>query len=218
MSSKPPRDKRFNYETDISHDIVIPDIHYDGRIFNLSREGIYFESDERVEPGDQISITIKKLDGNEVTFDVEILRRKRLYGTTYRFGYGGKSIEPKSSLVKVFGKDLAPTPIDDKDCREYCRKIYNKLLRFRYENKNHNAWIRDISRGGAFIETNLFFPIGKKIVLTIPARKARKVVRIQGWIVRCSEAGFGIKFNRRTDSVERRFDIDRRNGPERRQK
>ena len=103
-------------------------------------------------------------------------------------------------------------------CGEYCRKIYNKLLRFRYENKNHNAWIRDISRGGAFIETNLWFPIGKKIILTIPAKKARKVVRIQGWIVRCSEAGFGIKFNRRTDSAERRFDIDRRNRPDRRQK
>ena len=218
MSSKPPRDKRFNYEADLSHDIVIPDIHYDGRIFNLSREGLYFESDERVEPGDQISITIKKMDGNEVTFEVEILRRKRLHGAAYRFGYGAPSIEPKSSLVKVFDKDLAPTPIDNKDSREYCRKIYNKLLQFRHESKNHNAWIRDISRGGAFIETNLWFPVGKRIVLTIPAKKARKAVRLQGWIVRCSEAGFGIKFNRRTDFVERRFDVDRRKGPDRRHK
>ena len=218
MNSKPPRDQRFNYEADISHDIVIPDIHCDGRIFNFSREGIYFESDERVEPGDQISLTIKKLDGREETFDVEILRRKRLHGAAYRFGYGTRSIESKSSLVKVFDKDLAPTPIDNKDSREYCRKIYNKLLRFHNENKNHNAWIRDISRGGAFIETNLWFPVGKRIVLTIPAKKARKAVRLQGWIVRCSEAGFGIKFNRRTDFVERRFDVDRRKGPDRRHK
>ena len=218
MNPKPPRDLRFKYEADISHDILIPDIHYDGRIFNLSRAGIYFESNERVEPGDQISITVKKLDGSEIDFDVEITRRKKLPGAEYRFGYGAKSIEPKNSLVKVLNEDFASDPINHRDSREYSRQIYNKPVRFKHENKIHNGWIKDISRGGIFIETRLCFPIGKIVVFTIPAKKTGKRIRIKGWIVRHSEAGFAVKFDRRTEFIERRFDVDRRNGRDRRKK
>jgi len=218
MSPKPPRDLRFKHQVDISHNIVIPDIHYDGRIFNLSRGGIYFESNERVEPGDQISITVKKLDGSEIEFDVQITRRKKLPGAKYRFGYGAKSVEPKNSLVKVLNKDIAPDPIVRQDSREYSREIYNKPVRFKHDNRIHNGRIKDISRGGIFIETKSCFPIGKIVVLTIPAKKACKRIRLKGWIVRRSEEGFGVKFDRRTDFIERRFDVDRRNGRDRRKK
>jgi hypothetical protein len=218
MKPKLPRDPRFKFEADISHDIVIPDIHYDGKISNLSSDGIYFESNERIEPGDEISVTVKKLDGTETTFDVEVTRRERIEDREFRFGYGARSTELNKKLVKILDKVPTPTPKKGKDLRGYCRHIYNKLLRFRHGNKLYNAWVRDISRGGAFIQTRLKFPVGKKVVLTMPSKGLNSGIRLKGWIVRCSEGGFAIKFDRRAVFVERRFDVDRRTGRNRRKK
>jgi hypothetical protein len=77
--------RRYKYETEISHDIFVPDIFYDGKIYNFSNDGVYFESNEQILPGDEISITItKKLQKDNVntpkTFDVEILWRKKIQG------------------------------------------------------------------------------------------------------------------------------------------
>lgn len=218
MKSKTPRNPRIPFEANISHDIVIPDIHYDGKVFNLSDGGIYFESNERIEPGDEICVTVKKMDGSEKTFDVKITRRKNIQNAEYKFGYGAKSIGPNETPAKILGKDKTPTPKTTDDFRGYCRHIYNRLVRFRHGNKFYNAWIRDISRGGAFVLSGLKFQTGKKVVLNIPGKSPNKSVRLRGWVVRIDEGGFAIKFNRRSDSAERRFEVDRRNGRDRRKK
>ena len=72
--------------------------HYDGKLFNLDDGGIYFESNEMVEPGDEISITVRKLNNSEITFDVEVLWRKEFYNAAFSYGYGVKSINPKDVL------------------------------------------------------------------------------------------------------------------------
>ena len=100
MKSKTPRNPRIPFEANISHDIVIPDIHYDGKVFNLSDGGIYFESNERIEPGDEISITVKREDGTAITFDVEIIRRENIERSGYNYGYGAKSIDPEKNWLK----------------------------------------------------------------------------------------------------------------------
>jgi len=217
MSLNPPqkvREQRYKCEVDISHDNVIPDIHYDGIISNLSSGGIYFESKESIFPGDEISVTVKKLNEEEITFDVYIIWKKELPSSPFRFGYGAKSVNPKESIVQIGDQDINRiTEAEDK--REYQRKIYNKQIRLKNHNQNYNGRIRDISRGGAFIETDSIFPIGKKIVLTLSGKMARKSVRLTGWLVRKDNEGFGITFDRRS-GVERRYDIDRRKGPDRR--
>ena len=218
MTIKPPqknREKRHNCDVDIKHDVVIPDIHYDGTISNLSSGGIYFQSNERILPRDEISVTVKKLNGEEITFDVCIIWKKDLPNSTYRFGYGAQSINPKESMMRIH-EQIDNKPIaeaDDK--RQYQRTIFKKRIRLKNFNKIYNGQIRDISRGGAFIETDSTFPIGKKIVLTLSGRMVRKKVRLTGWIVRKDNSGFGISFDRRS-GAERRFDIDRRKGLDRR--
>jgi Tfp pilus assembly protein PilZ len=218
LALNPPRnirDHRYKCEVDISHDNVIPDIHYDGIISNLSDDGgVYFESNESIFPGDEISVTVKKLNEEKITFDVYIIWKKDLPNPPFRFGYGAKTVNPKESIVQIHDQDVNRiTEAEDK--REYQRKIFNMQIRFKNHNQSYNGRIIDISHGGAFIETDSIFPTGKKIVLTISGETARKSFKLTGWIVRKNNEGFGISFDRRS-GVERRYDIDRRKDPDRR--
>ena len=209
-----PRENRLNCKLDIKHDVVIPDIHYDGTISNLSSGGVYFESNELILPRDEISITVKKLNDEEITFDVCIIWKKDLPDSAYRYGYGAKSISPNKFMVQACDLDNKQIA-ESEDKREYQRTIFNKQIRLKNSNKIYKGQIRDISRGGAFIETDSIFSIGKKIVLTLSGKLDKKSVRLTGWIVRKGYDGFGISFNRRS-GTERRYDIDRRIGLDRR--
>ena len=222
--------RRYKYETEISHDIVVPDIFYDGKIYNFSNDGVYFESNEQILPGDEISITItKKLQKDNVdtqkTFDVEILWRKEIQGSSFRYGYGAKLLEPKGSLIKLFGRTKLENEdlnnhdqinaLDEKDPRAHPRKIYNKTLKYIYRKQRYQGFATNVSRGGAFIETKIKLSIGEKITLIIPRTKTRKDVRLNGWIIRQDDTGFGIKFDlrsgqRRRAELDRRVIIDRR--------
>ena len=217
MSPKPPRinrEQRHNCKVDMKHDVVIPDIHYDGTIFNLSSGGIFFESNERILIGDEISVTVQKLNGDEITFDVCIIWKKDLSNSSYRFGYGAQSINPIESMAQVSTESREQMArVEDK--RHYQRIVFNKQIRMKKKTQEYKGRIRDISRGGAFIETDLIFPIGNKIALSLSWIKSEKIVKLTGWIVRKDERGFGITFDRRSGS-ERRHDIDRRKGRDRR--
>ena len=139
MSLIPPqkiREQRYKCEMDISHDKVIPDIHYDGIISNLSSGGIYFESNESIFPGDEVSVMVKKVNEEEITFDVYIIWKKDLPNSPFRFGYGAKSVNPKESMVQTGDQDINRIT-DAEDSRECQRKICNKQIRL----KNHNRTI-----------------------------------------------------------------------------
>jgi len=217
VTIKPPqkiREQRYKCEVGIKHDVVIPDIYYDGTISNLSRGGIYFESNELILPGDVISISVKKLNDEKITFEVCIIWKKDLSNSTYRFGYGAQSINPKESMIQISEQGNKKIIVAD-DKREYPRKIFKTQIRLKDFNKIYNGQIRDISRGGAYIATDSIFPIGKKIALNLSGKKTRKSIKLIGWIVRKDNKGFGITFDRRS-SGERRHDIDRRKGTDRR--
>ena len=74
---------------------------FDGRLYDLDDGGIYFETNERIDPRDKISITIKRLDNSEVTLDVEVLWRKEFYTASFDYGYGVRAINPRAILKKV---------------------------------------------------------------------------------------------------------------------
>jgi len=73
----------------------------------------------------------------------------------------------------------------------------------------------NISRGGAFIETGSKISLGESINLVIHVSKNHKGVRLRGWIVRLGPEGVGVSFDRRSGR-ERRYDLDRRAGLDRR--
>lgn len=76
--------------------------------------------------------------------------------------------------------------------------------------------ITNISRGGAFIETQINFSVGQIIILVVPGHKGRKIFKLKGCIVRLGRSGVGVKFDRRRAVRNRRSDLDRRSGLDRR--
>ena len=52
--------ERFPCETPILHDTSPPDFFYKGTMYNFSEKGLYFESNEDLLQGHEISISIKE--------------------------------------------------------------------------------------------------------------------------------------------------------------
>jgi hypothetical protein len=78
---------RCNY--DILHNTAPVDFFYKGRVLDYSGVGLYFESNEDMLPGDEISILIRNTTNNEAYYlDVKIQWYKELQGSKFKLGYG----------------------------------------------------------------------------------------------------------------------------------
>ena len=91
------KNERFKCKTTILHNTSLPDFFYRGTMYNFSKEGLYFESNEDLLQGDEISISIKKpplqfIDKNHQYFDVKIMWCRELKDSSYQLGYGAKLI------------------------------------------------------------------------------------------------------------------------------
>lgn len=212
--------KRYKYETVIWHDNLLPDIFYRAKIFNLSKRGVYFESDQIIYPGEEIYISIKNLSASindkKDCIRVEIKWRRELLNSPFRFGYGAKFTDPIDTLVKSIDKaglHQLSSRIHDfkhkKDPRKHPRTPYRKIMLFTADNRNYKGFITDISRGGAFIITKNKFSLGQMIHLVIAVDGKKKDVKLKGWVVRLNPKGVGIKFDRRAGRNRRRV-LDRR--------
>ena len=92
------RSKRINYKSAILHNTNPPDFYYSGTMYNFSSEGLYFESDEDLLKGDEISISIKEPPPqlpikSDQYFDVKIMWARDLRGKSYQIGYGAQLIK-----------------------------------------------------------------------------------------------------------------------------
>ncbi len=219
--------KRFKYEALISHDVSTNDIMHPGKMFNFSKGGLFFESDQTISPGENIFVGLAihaDSPGNDtqLLFEVKIVWHKELENSSFRYGYGGKFLNSYDSFIetaqiKKFEKQ-ASAIVDfqgENDSRKHSRKLYNKSLRFSFKKQGYKGFITNIGRGGAFILIKEKFALGGRIKLAVPGRKTRQEVKVTGWIVRMSPEGFGLSFERRSGR-ERRNDLDRRIGLERR--
>ena len=212
--------RRLKYEAVIWHDNLLPEIFYAAKIYNISKGGVYFESDQIIYPGEEISLTLKNpassADAPKEYLHIEIKWHKDLQNASFRFGYGAKFISPVDTLVKSFEKlrlrksSLQNTAVKHQiDPRRHPRKAYRKLTRFTSKNRTYRGLITDISRGGAFIVSKNKFSLGQMIHLFITGRKNNKDVKLTGWVVRLEATGFGLRFDRRTGR-DRRRGLDRR--------
>ena len=220
--------KRFTYTADIYHDSLSPDVFYAATMHNFSKGGLYFESDQSLKIGDYINLRIKHPphpSGKENIFElgVEIIWRKNLRYSSFKYGYGAKYIDSKVSLENIISipeldrkRPQLNEPNEEKDPREHPRRSYNKSLFFISNNKNYEGLITNISRGGAFIETHINFSVGQIIMLVVPGHKGRKSFKLRGCIVRLNRSGVGVQFDRRKAVRNRRSDLDRRSGLDRR--
>ena len=210
------KNKRFQCEAVIWHDNLLPDIFYNAKLYNLSKSGVYFESDQIIYPGEDIYIGLKEpaspTNSTKDRIRVEIKWRKDLQNTSFRFGYGAKLIHPIDTLVKTI-KRAKPrqrgtrgTVLKHKeDPRQHPRKPYRKAFFFTSGGKNCQGLITNISRGGAFIITKNKFYVGQMIQIVIPGDKKKKDVTLKGWVVRLSPEGLGVRFDRRKGRDRRRI-------------
>ena len=79
------------------HNTNPPDFFYSGTMYNFSTGGLYFESNEDLLKGDEISVSVKEppehlTNKNEQYIDVKIMWAKDLQDSSYQVGYGAMLI------------------------------------------------------------------------------------------------------------------------------
>jgi Tfp pilus assembly protein PilZ len=212
--------RRFKYEAVIWHDNILPDRFYAARICNISRSGLYFESDQTLYQGEEIYIAHQDPGPAGINPEnctrVEIKWRQNLQNSAYRYGYGAKFRASDNPLVKSIDKNkLISQNMQDNHAgyknepRAHLREFYRKEIVFIAENTEYKGLVTDISRGGAFIQTKTKLSLGQMINLYIQGGQSCKDVNIMGWVVRLSPNGIGVKFDRRLRG-DRRKHADRR--------
>jgi Tfp pilus assembly protein PilZ len=163
------------------------------KMFNYSREGVYFESDSVLNPGMQVYIGIQNSPYASLPdvleyYRAEIIWRRKLKRSSYRFGYGVKlgSLDNKQNLKS---NDTKKT----KKLRKHPRKPYKQATMFSTENGIFEGTIKNISSCGVFIMSKKPFEVGQ--ILTLARQyKNGEHVKIKGQIVWTNDEGFGLKF------------------------
>ncbi len=232
MGSPPERrqHKRHQYEAIISHDILSSEVRPAGKMYNFSKQGLYFESNQKFLPLEEIFVEIIDQAATsdidlELVFDVEIVWHKKLQDSPFPYGYGARfkffddAIEKKIKAARIKQVPFSlpqPELKDEGEARQFPRRRCRQAIMFRHGRQVRKGFITSISRGGAFIESRRKFPLGHAIRIVVIAPKTKAKVERLGWIVRLNSEGFGISFERRS-GVERRYDLDRRLGGDRRQ-
>ena len=227
LNSERRTHKRLKNKASVSHDILTLEIVHAGKIYNFSDGGLYLESNQSFYSGEEVYILMgnrpRLAEGDTQFFlCVEIIWHQNLQNSSYRYGYGAKLLKTNDALAR----SMSTTKLEKKtrtsgiinngtDSREYHRRISNKSFLFTHQNRRCKGYIKNISRSGALIETKSRLFLGKTITLAIPGRKSRKDIHLKGWIVRLNSNGGGVKFDQRSGR-ERRNDLDRRLGLERR--
>jgi Tfp pilus assembly protein PilZ len=212
--------KRYKYEATIWHDNLFPEIFYETKMRNLSRGGIYFESDQTLYAGERIYVAIKDPAGSDNDYkdcvQVEIKWRKILGDSKFQYGYGARFMDSRNILWDAIDPaGLASDGAADKgyklksDSRQDPRCPYRRVTFFTAQNRNHRGFITNISRSGAFLVSRYKFTLGQQITLIIPGGQKHSDLKLKGSVVRLSTKGAGVKFDRRTGR-ERRKGGDRR--------
>jgi hypothetical protein len=86
--------------------------------------------------------------------------------------------------------------------RQSSRFPYTISVDFTTLSATCNAKLRDISIGGLFLDVDpsqSAFSVGKELVLRIPYPNKDKLVKIRGRIVRTTEDGVGVEFEKSLD-------------------
>ena len=131
-----------------------------------------------------------------------------------------KSIAKKYVHTNFAEQDVNTGSIKNKqDPRRYPRKTFQKSISLNYEGQKYKGIIKNVSRGGVFIETSAKFLFGQTIELVIPNSHIHRARRVRAWMVHSSRCGIGVTFRRifeRRSGKERRNVFDRRIGLDRR--
>lgn len=186
---------RINYKSPVTIENLKAGIMYQARMLNYSKSGLYFETDDLLNLGEEVFIGIEYSPYAESSdtyecFRAKIMWRRKLPTSYFKYGYGVKySIDYDKQRSRNGSLKIA------EDQRKHERKPYSKSIVFATQNELIKGLTRDISPAGVFIEAHEALEVGQIITLAVPLKKA-KTAKIKGKIVWSTRDGFGVQFLR----------------------
>ncbi|HAY38384.1 MAG TPA: hypothetical protein DCY53_03000 [Desulfobacteraceae bacterium] len=94
-------------------------------------------------------------------------------------------------------KDLEKWQKSKNEKRKYPRK--STLIDITYSSDQRRIFedfVRNISAGGLFIETNLITELGQKLTMTFSHPDSGDPIKVSGNVIRVDSRGIGVKFNK----------------------
>lgn len=181
-----------------------------GLMNNYSMGGFSFTSNNLINLDDMIFLGLADSPYSSAahTYEchkVKIKWRKDVFRSRYRYAYGVQHLDPIGifpeyteqyycdipkyrELVAAVNKELRT-----QDLRKFDRKQLATSVYFVAENNIYRGLIRDLSRGGIFVETNSRLKVSQYIRLVIPGTKFDNGVMIKARIIHQSLSGYGIQ-------------------------
>jgi len=181
---------RFAHESDVTLENTDIGFREEGRMFNFSEAGIYFESDFKLEPLVEILVGISdspfaSKPGTHGQHRGTVRWRNELTQASFYYGYGVE-------LIEKAGQILIPDQLDG--TREHPRKEAAIPIIIESDDETYDGVAENVSRGGAFIKSDMLMTTGKYIRMEIPLKKKGKIARFVGLITRTNLRGFAVKF------------------------
>ena len=202
QSMTPDPENRKNARSDEFRPISIKDIKagssHRATMLNSSKDGLYFETDSRLQEGTQIYLGIEN-PSNALFADefecklAEIIWRKKLKRSFYAYGYGIKFMTV--AKTKEPGCQNQREGIEE---RKYPRKHSSKSMHYAANNQILKGTSQNISFSGILIKTKNKLSVGQTIILSLPS-KTQNSLQIRGEVVWSDHEGFGVKFVRKKE-------------------
>jgi Tfp pilus assembly protein PilZ len=170
---------------------------YSARMFNFSKNGLYFESDSALHTGDQIYIGIQDSpyaasSGVLEYYRAEIRWHKKLKDSFFEYGYG---VKLSSACIRRSSEKNSVK--DDVDTKEAQKTLDRKKIKFTDQNKTYEGLIKDISSSGIFFKAEDVFIEGQMLTFEVPLKNGKEA-KINGQIVWADDEGFGVVFTNKS--------------------
>jgi len=207
VKSEERKNTRFRHLAVITREDVVSGIHYGANMYNYSKDGLYFEADYLLEPGDEIFIGIENSPYASVSGVYECYRAKVKWrkdldlGRSHKYGYGIQFFYPNyigpaiiEGEIPQRSASLLTTSIKRDYSREYPRRTYVTKIIFASKHRFYQGLVKNISRKGIFIEIQQTFPIGQQLAMVVPLVGKPKGIKLKGKVIWSSAEGFGLEF------------------------
>ena len=163
------------------------------RMRNYSKNGLSFEADGVLEPGDKIRIAIQDSpfalkSGEAECYDAEIRWRKKFEDTFFNFCYGVRLLTTSSQ------QDLQRNNLQDKKyVVDSSPSTYRKTIKFSDRENTYEGLIKDFSPSGVFLAAQHTFELGQILSFALPLKNKTEAI-VEGQIIWIDDDGLGVIF------------------------
>ena len=221
MSSKSEQkdNKRLKHISSILCEDLEKGVNAKSMMFAYSKDGLYFESDLKLERGDRIFIGIDnspyaRMPGTYECYHAVISRRQDLrdlddakftYGYEVEYSAPGQPKKPggvspaKAASAPKSADNQRATSVESpgsKNRRRHKRFELTKTVDCFYKDRMFRGTIKNIAASGAFIETDQVFEIGEKLAVALPFVKNREGSMVKAEVMWKNNQGIGVKFKK----------------------